>query len=409
MSTPKVNIAVCGRFHYHNYVPFLAKEGILNFFYYSHRFDRKILSGGQGNEVNLWLKEYLIRIHHRLLSTHLLSFFAPFYNSLWEKQLLRHWKAAKLWHIMLHGSARDIIHKVCKEGSIVLGEAVNSHPHTLTSLLDEEHERLILPRQNHWWKKWMLDEIEQIDFLLAPSLWVKNSYVAHGFPTEKIFILPYGVDLKRFYPLSEDIEKQSSKKFKVLCVGQITPRKGQIDLLEAWKRLKLKNAELILLGSIDPLMKPILSQYKDCFTYMGFCSWDKVPYYFQQASVFVLPSIEDGFGCVISEAMASGLPVITTTNTGASDVVDEGINGYIIPIRSPEKLAEKLEILYKNQSLREEMSKNALEKARKLLNWEFYATSLIKKIYEPLFYMNKSKEKNINHSSTQKNLKLKRC
>ncbi|CAI9084883.1 Glycosyltransferase (fragment) [Methylacidiphilum fumariolicum SolV] len=99
--------------------------------------------------------------------------------------------------------------------------------------------------------------------------------------------------------------------------------------------------ELILLSSIDFLMKPILSQHKGSFTYMGSCSRDKVYSYYHQASVFVLPSIGDGFSCVIPEAMASALPVITTTNNGASDLVDKGLNGYIVPIRSPERIAEK--------------------------------------------------------------------
>jgi len=394
----KVNIAVCGRFHFHNYVPYLAKEGILKCFYYSHRFDRKILSEGQ--EINLWLKEYLLRLHSRLLGTKLLySLFAPLYISLWEKQLLTHWNAAELWHIMLHGTARNIIHKAHREGSIVLGEAVNSHPFILNRLLEEEHERLSLPKRNHFWKgeKWRLEEIEQIDFLLAPSVWVKNSFVAQGFPIEKIFVLPYGVDVRRFCPALFNKEDQSQKIFQVLCVGQITPRKGQIYLLEAWKRLRLPQAELLLLGAIDPIMKPILKKYEDCFTYLGFCSWDKVSYYFRNASVFVLPSIEDGFSCVIIEAMASGLPVITTTNIGASEIVEEGINGYVIPIRSSEKIAEKLEILYRDQSLRIEMSRHAFEKARRFLDWQFYAKSIIKDVYNPLFNLKRLKGNHLSY------------
>ncbi|CAI9084884.1 hypothetical protein A7K93_03025 [Candidatus Methylacidiphilum fumarolicum] len=66
----------------------------------------------QGSEINLWLKEYLLRIHNQLLEPHFhYSFLGPLSIFLWEKQLLKHWKAAKLWHMMLHVIARNIIRK----------------------------------------------------------------------------------------------------------------------------------------------------------------------------------------------------------------------------------------------------------------------------------------------------------
>ncbi|WP_235276583.1 glycosyltransferase [Methylacidiphilum kamchatkense] len=155
---------------------------------------------------------------------------------------------------------------------------------------------------------------------------VKNSFIAQRFSIEKIFVLTYKDNFIRFYPRSKNLEKQPSKKFKVLCVGPITLPKGHIDLLEAWKRLKFKDADLILLDSIDHLMKPILYQYKYSFINIEPCSWEKVYSYYHQASVFVLPSIENRFGYVIHESMVIVFPIIATTNTGASGILETRMN-----------------------------------------------------------------------------------
>jgi len=96
-------------------------------------------------------------------------------------------------------------------------------------------------------------------------------------------------------------------------------------------------------------------------------------YYYSQASIFVLPSIEDGFGLVLAEAMACGLPIVATTNTGAPDLITDGVEGFIVPIRNPLALREKVLRLYEDPVLREEMSAAALRRAHGLGGWKSYA------------------------------------
>jgi glycosyltransferase involved in cell wall biosynthesis len=99
---------------------------------------------------------------------------------------------------------------------------------------------------------------------------------------------------------------------------------------------------------------------------------DPRPYY-QRADVFVFPSIEEGSALVTYEALAYGLPVVTTFNAGS--VVEEGEEGFIVPIRDPNALAERLEVLFKDESLRKKMSEKASAKA-KVYTWERYGDNL---------------------------------
>ncbi|MDD4933204.1 MAG: glycosyltransferase family 4 protein [Methylacidiphilaceae bacterium] len=382
MKSFSVNLAVVGRFHYHNYARLLWEQGALRRIYYSHRFDRRILPAGADSEVNLWRKEYLLRLHAKLLGDRA-PWMIPRYIALWEAGVLRRWEHADLWHVLLHGAAPRILDRARREGSRTLGEPVNAHPRDIERLLKEEEERLGLPKRTYFRKEWrnILEEVDRSDYLLASSRWVRRSFAAHGYPEERILTCPYGVDLARFRPTPA---AERDDIFRVLCVGQICPRKGQVDLLEAWKRLQLPQAELLLLGVIDQGMTPVLRQYAGRFRYLGCCPSEQVASFYAPASVFVLPSIEDGFSVVCGEAMASGLPVITTENNGAADLIEPGINGYVVPIRSPEKIAEALETLYRKPDLRRAMGENALRKARECLGWDRYVRLLMARYAEVL-------------------------
>jgi len=110
--------------------------------------------------------------------------------------------------------------------------------------------------------------------------------------------------------------------------------------------------------------------------------------FYNKANLFVTPSIEDGFGMVILQAMACGLPVITTKNTGGSEIVDEGVDGFVIPIRDKEKLKEKILLLYQNKDYLLSMSKKAEQKAKNFFSWEIYGER-IKNFYLSTIQKNK--------------------
>ena len=374
----KVNIAVCGKFHYHNYVRYVDQAGLLNRFYYSHSVGTNAARLGISPDraVNSWPKEYLIRLHGILTRGWLIPELAPLYASLWQVAALRRWDRCEALHLMLHGTGLRLIRRAKREGAIVIAEPVNQHPHGQNEILREEAERLGLKvrRRLHAIQENQIEEAALADFLLAPSRIVRDSFVQRGYEQTKTAVLSYGVDLNSFHPLVNG--RESNGTFRVICVAQVSLRKGQLYLLEAWKRLKLRDAELLLIGTISYDMNSIMHQYDGLFRHIQFVPNHELHNYYGRSSVLVLPSLEDGFGYVVAEAMACGLPVITTANTGATDVIRDGKEGFVIPIRSPEAIAQRLELLYRNKPLREEMAGAALTKARGELSWAKYARRL---------------------------------
>jgi len=374
----KVNVAVCGKFHYHDYVRYLATLGILNRFYYSHRLstDSAALGIGKEQAVNLWPKEYLLGIHGWLTRGRLVPEMYAWYANLWQAGVLRRWKPCDILHLMLHGTGVAVARRAKREGSVVVVEPVNQHPQGMNEILGDETERLGLKTRRALYRiqERQIEEAALSDFLLAPSRVVRDSFVMRGYDQHRTSVLPYAVDLTRFHPIAG--QASSDKRFRVICVAQITPRKGQVYLLEAWKKLDLPNAELLLIGSLSHEMASVLRRYDGIFRHIPFVPNQQLFQYYGRSSVFVLPSLEDGFGCVSTEAMACGVPVVITASAGSSEIIEHGKDGFVVPARSPEAITEHLELLYRNTELRNEMATAALTKAQTELGWDIYAGRL---------------------------------
>jgi glycosyltransferase involved in cell wall biosynthesis len=392
-ANPIANVAVCGRFHYHNHIRFLDEAGVLNRFYYAARISvrGKQLGLPESRVVNGFLKEYAVHLHARLLGDRWRIPIQAFFHDWWQRHALKHWSQAGILHTMLHGNSRLLIARAHQEGSLVIGEPVNSHPDDVRSLLNEEHQLLGIPGL------WETDRIEKrlgeealtCDYLLAGSQFVADSFARHGFPAGNIHVIPYGVDLRYFSPLTvtdrqEKARDLKGRKFRVICVAQIVLRKGHVYLLEAWKQLKLPEAELLLIGRVSDAMRPVLARYKGWFTHIPHVPNHSLREHYCTSDVFALPSIEDGFAYACAEAMGCGLPVITTMNTGAAELLDPGINGFIVPIRSASAIAEKIELLYRHRQQALEMGHAAELKARAEMGWDLYAEKLVA-LYRQIF------------------------
>lgn len=376
----KVNVAVCGRFHYHNYVRYLAKLETLNRFYYSHKLGTDYAALGISKEqaINLWGKEYLLGIHGRLTRGRLVQEMSAWYGDLWQAGVLRRWADCDILHLMLHGAGVAVARRAKREGSVVVAEPVNQHIEAALAIVEEEREALGFKRTGgpRRAEQRQIEETEISDFLLAPSRIVRDSFIRRGYDARKTAVLPFGVDTDRFRPLDGRDELAAERPFRAICVAQISVRKGHVYLLEAWKRLALPNSELLLIGALSNEMEPILDRYAGMFRHISGVANARLRDYYGRASVFVLPSLEDGCAVVCAEAMACGLPVITTSSNGSSEIIDHGKDGFVVPARSSEAIAGCLERLYRNEDLRREMSVAALEKARSKLTWEAYAHNL---------------------------------
>jgi glycosyltransferase involved in cell wall biosynthesis len=206
-------------------------------------------------------------------------------------------------------------------------------------------------------------ECQQADLIVVLSKVAKQTFIDAGIPPEKIAVLTPFVDTEKFRPTTK-----TDSTFRALYVGTIEPRKGVQYLIPGFLKAKIPDSELILVGGASTrvlrlLIEQTISQNSHIKQeFWNFTHQDPVQV-FGRASVLVLSSVEDGFGLVALEAMASGLPVIVTSQCGAADLVEDGVNGFIIPPRDEKAIAEKLDFLAANESIRQEMGKAARKTA----------------------------------------------
>lgn len=214
-------------------------------------------------------------------------------------------------------------------------------------------------------------QIELIDFVIIPSNFVRSTFIDAGVDPQKLVVIPYGVDVDKFVP---KVDRNDDGIFRVLFVGRVWQRKGIKYLLEAFKQLSLPNSELILIGEIFE-DKTALAPYEGYFRHIPHVLHNELPQYYSMCDIFVFPSLFEGLALVLLEAMASGLPVIASENTGACDVVRDGRDGFIVPIRDVEALKEKILLVYENKDLLYTIGKNAREQAEKF-TWQLYRQNI---------------------------------
>ncbi|MBT8763364.1 glycosyltransferase family 4 protein [Desulfohalobiaceae bacterium Ax17] len=251
---------------------------------------------------------------------------------------------------------------VCNRGS--------SHILFQKTNLEEEHTRwgAPLPYFSQRGIERELTEYHEADAIAVPSEFAKRTFIEQGIQPEKIFKLPYGVDLSLFAP-----KPKQDSKFRVLFVGSFSIRKGIGYLFEAMKPLVEKgHAELWLIGKPEPAANKILARYKDIFTDMGAHPRKHLADLYSQGSVLVLPSVEEGLALVQIQAMACGVPVIATYNTGAEDLFEDGKEGFIVPPREPIAIKELIERLICNPELQRGMAKAALNRVKFMGGWDTY-------------------------------------
>jgi len=260
-------------------------------------------------------------------------------------------------------------------GAVTFVERASAHPAAQARLLDEEHDRFGLPRPRRLQKlvDRCVEEIDMADFVRIPSDFARRTFLEEGFPEDRLVQAPFGVDAERFTVHPEP------DRFTALYVGDVGLRKGALDLLEAWKLLGWSSEtgpRLLFRGWVDDAVAPLIDGYRgQCvFETPGFTP--DVAAAYAEATVFVLPALEDGYPLVVLEAMASGRPVIVSENTGSKDAVEQGVTGFIVPVRAPEAIADRLQWLYEHPEERAAMGAAARQRALEL-PWDRFGASVV--------------------------------
>ena len=212
-------------------------------------------------------------------------------------------------------------------------------------------------------QKWSMS-----DLILIPSAYVQEEVIRFGGDAKRIKLVPYGISQKWFTYNPEP------QRGRVLFVGSVGLRKGNHYLAEATRILQKRGikSEVRVVGPYD--VEVIKRKEFQGPIYIGQVPRTEVIEEFLKADIFVLPTLCEGMALVHLEALACGLPVITTHNCGS--VVRDGEEGFIVPIRDAEKLADRIEQLLADDNLRQQMSQKARERAKEF-TWEKYRERLI--------------------------------
>jgi glycosyltransferase involved in cell wall biosynthesis len=215
-------------------------------------------------------------------------------------------------------------------------DAGNSHIENFWEILSEEHCRWNCPTPPvapHWIER-SRAMLAETDFVLSPSSHVTNSFLARGFKPEKILKNIYPVNLKLFTPRT--VPRPKNQPLTIVNTGSLSLRKGTPYLFEAFRLVQkqIPNARLLLTQNIQDDVKPVLARHRDLpIEWSPGLPHTQLAERLRSADIFVLPSLEEGLARTACEAMACGLQVVLTSNTGANDFVTPGVNGEVVSIR----------------------------------------------------------------------------
>ena len=246
--------------------------------------------------------------------------------------------------ISSYGYANECFRFIRAHGGKTFVDAGNSHIENFWEILSEEHRRWNCPTPPvapHWVARAKAMLAEHTDFVLSPSSYVTDSFLARGFRPEQILKNVYPVNLELFTPRPKPRPK--NQPLTIINTASLSLRKGTPYLLEAFRLIRQKHpsARLLLTRIIQDDVRPILWRSSDLpIEWSPALPHAQLAERLRGADVFVLPSLEEGLARTACEAMACGLQVVLTPNTGANDFVQPGVNGEVVPIRDPAATAE---------------------------------------------------------------------
>ncbi len=217
--------------------------------------------------------------------------------------------------------------------------------------------------------------LENSDKIIAVSKGMKEDIMrVYDIPKEKINVIYNGIDVDKFKKTEnrEVLDELGLDENYVLFVGRMTRQKGIDTLIEASKYIDGKI--VIVTGKEDSEetyehYRNLLMGEKNIIWFHRYFSLDSLVQLYSHAAVFVTPSIYEPFGIINLEALACGTPVVASAVGGIKEIVQDGVNGFLVEPKNAQQLAEKVNLLLKDDDLRKEMGKNGRRRAEEF-SWE---------------------------------------
>ncbi len=216
-------------------------------------------------------------------------------------------------------------------------------------------------------------EYAQADAITVPSHFVRRSFIERGVPAEKLHVIPYGVDLRRFHAQG----RATAGRCDLLFVGSVGLRKGVPDLLEAFHRLAHPHKSLTIAGMPDPGIVEALAArglLDGEVRLVGHVPQAELKGLMSRSHALLLPSLEEGLALVMAQAMACGCPVVATPNAGAETLYDHEVEGLVVPPRDVPALVAAMERIAE-PALQERLREASLQRVRSIGGWDAYGAA----------------------------------
>jgi starch synthase len=393
---PKVTIVVGGRWHAFDLAVGLKKLGFLhrlitNYPWYKVKkwgldYDDVVtlpLSGVINHFVQRYSSERLrVRSQHRI-------------HSLFARSASNYLSGADIVDGLSSFALPSI--RVCKRlGTPFVLQRLSSHIETQSEILS--NERRAFGINGAFTHKSIVEmelaEYSTADAIVVPSQFAYRTFLDRGVSASRLHRNPFGVDQSIFRPRGK---LDQGENFTVIYAGTLGYRKGLHYLLEGFRKAGVPNSKLLLVGGTTDETARILRCPPEGTIRVGHVPQSQLVNYYVKAHAFVMASVEEGLAMVQVQALACGLPLICTENTGGEDLLQMvdplgspanepgGIRryaaGFVIPIRDPSAIAHCIKRLAQDKTLRASQSQAALAIRKSALDWSDYA-SRAAKIYE---------------------------
>ncbi|MCU1323871.1 MAG: glycosyltransferase family 1 protein [Acidobacteriaceae bacterium] len=264
----------------------------------------------------------------------------------------------------------------------ILSEELAAHPDCADSLSQEWE--LSLPEEDF---QHLVHETRMASHFLVASSFTKGTLVENGIRSSAVSVIPYGVDTTRFKP-SLQSRSNHQGKLRLLFVGRINQRKGIKYLLEALRLVDRSEVELTVCGRVIDgleLFRPFAGRVQ----VRPSVSADELVAAYQAADLFVFPSVAEGFGQVLLESLACGLPILSTTHTAAPDLIDQGVQGFVVDPGRPDLIAEKILWALEHRNGLTQMGQAARARAEEF-TWERFRSKVADSVEDYLDRQNPS-------------------
>lgn len=364
---------------------------------HSHNLLYKLITAYPKSKITGWKfpKESVISIPSFGLMNYALNYSVPYlpftvqtrfrqwFHNAFDQSVSQHLENDFDVFIGLSSFALTGVQRTQKLGKMAIVDHGSLHPKIEKNILQKETDKYgFHAREGNWQHEWLIDkmdqEFKQTDHIFAISNLAKQTMINEGVSAEKIIVNHPGVDLSHFFP-----HPKEDNIFRIIFCGGINPLKGLHYLLQAFFELDLPKSELIIIGGglanaqRDKNYNALLQRYyRNNIKFIGTFPQHDLQKIYARGSLFVLPSLADGFAMVIPQALTCGLPVITTTMTGASELIQNGFNGYVIEPSNLETLKEHISYCYENPEHLADMSCNAIQSVKDNFSWDAYGLRL---------------------------------